>query len=130
MERVKIKKQKIQNLDMIFEYRSTKKENINLFRFFGELVDRSQAKELIAEIDALIIKGENKILLNFEDLRYINSSGLNVLINILTKARKASGDVAICCVNKKIDELLVITKLDDIFNVDADEEQAIEKLNK
>ena len=115
---------------MIFEYRFTKKENINLFRLFGELVDRSQAKELIAEIDALITKEENKILLNFEDLRYINSSGLNVLINILTKVRNASGDIAICCVNKKIDELLVITKLDDIFNVDAGEEQAIEKLNK
>ena len=115
---------------MIFEYRSTKKENVNLFRLFGELVDRTQAKDLIADIDALISKGENKVVLNFENLKYINSSGLNILINILTKVRKASGDVAICCVNKKIDELLVITKLDDIFNVDENEEQAIEKLNK
>ncbi len=115
---------------MIFEYKLSKQKNVNLFSLGGELIDRSQAKELLAEIDADIIKGENKILLNLQNLKYVNSSGLNVLIHILTKARRASGDAAICCVNKKITELLVITKLDSIFNVSANEEKAIEKLNK
>lgn len=115
---------------MVFEYKSSKQKNVNLFLLSGELIDRNQAKELLAEIEASIAKGENKILLNLQELKYINSSGLNVFINILTKARKESGEVAICCVNKKITELLVITKLDSIFNVSENEEKAIEILNK
>ncbi len=115
---------------MIFEYKLSKQKNINLFQLFGELIDRNQATELLAEIDTSIRNGENKLVLNLQNLKYINSSGLNVLINILTKARKEGGDVAICCVNKKINELLVITKLDSIFNVSDNEEKAIEILNK
>ena len=115
---------------MIFEYKLIKQKNISLFQLGGELIDRNQAKELLVEIETMITHGENKILLNLHELKYINSSGLNVLINILTKARKAGGDVAICCVNKKITELLVITKLDSIFNIKDNEEKAVEFLNK
>ena len=130
MEYVKIKVKKHKASTMTFEYKASKQKDVNLFMLSGELIDRVQAKELLAEIDTNIIKGESKILLNLKDLNYVNSNGLDVLIRILTKARKASGDAAICCVNNKINELLVITRLDSIFNVCASEEKAIEKLNK
>lgn len=115
---------------MIFGYKSSKQHSTHVFHLSGELIDRNQGQELLAEVDAIIASGENKVLLNLQKLDYINSSGLNVLINILTRTRKASGDTAICCVNKKINELLVITKLDGIFNVCEDEEDAMEALYK
>ncbi len=115
---------------MIFDYKSSKQGDISVYLFFGELIDRGQATSLLEEIEADITKNENKILLNLSDLKYLNSSGLNVIINILTKARKAGGDVAICNVNKKITELLVITKLNSVFNVCEDEKRGIKILNK
>jgi len=96
----------------------------------GELVDRNQGTELMSEVEDSISKGEVKIILNLNDLKYLNSSGLNILINILTKSRKAGGDVAICNVNKKISELLVITKLNSVFNVSDTEDAAIKILNQ
>jgi anti-sigma B factor antagonist len=102
---------------MIFSYKSNKQNGINIFLLQGELIDRGQAVMLLDEIDEDISKNENKILLNLAELKYLNSSGLNVIINILTKARKSGGDVAICNVNKKITELLIITKLNSVFNV-------------
>ena len=89
---------------MIFDYKSSAKNGINMYHLSGELIDRNQALQMLAEIDNVIAKGENKILLSLENLKYINSSGLNIFINILTKTRKSGGDVAICCVNKKITE--------------------------
>jgi len=115
---------------MIFDYKSSKHGDINSYLFYGELIDRGQATLLLEEIETGISKNENKILLNLVDLKYLNSSGLNVIINILTKARKAGGDVAICNVNKKITELLIITKLNSVFNVCNTVEDAIEILNK
>lgn len=115
---------------MIFSYKSSKQGGINSFLFYGELIDRGQATALLDEIEEGVAKNENKILLNLADLKYLNSSGLNVIINILTKARKSGGDVAICNVNKKITELLVITKLNSVFNVCDSVEKGIEILNK
>ena len=115
---------------MIFSYKSSKQGAIKNFHFYGELIDRGQATSLLDEIEEGIEKNENKILLNLADLKYLNSSGLNVIINILTKARKSGGDVAICNVNKKITELLVITKLSSVFNVCDNAEKGAEILNK
>lgn len=115
---------------MIFDYKSNKQGEIHVYLFYGELIDRGQATTLLDEIETGISKNENKILLNLADLKYLNSSGLNVIINILTKARKSGGDVAICNVNKKINELLIITKLNSVFNVCDDVKQGVELLNK
>lgn len=115
---------------MIFDYKLTTKNGTQSYILYGELIDRNQAAQMLADIDSGVEKGATKILLNLVDLKYINSSGLNILINILTKARKAGGDVAICNVNKKINELLVITKLNSVFNVADSVEKATEILNK
>ena len=115
---------------MIFDYKSSVKNGINCFLLYGELIDKGQSMGMLDEVKAAAEKGENKILLNLSDLKYINSSGLNVLINILPISRKADADVAICNDNKKINELLVITKLNSVFNVCKTEEEAIAVLNK
>ena len=115
---------------MIFSYKSSKQSDINTHLFYGELIDRGQAASLLDEIEIAVAKNENKILLNLADLKYLNSSGLNIIINILTKARKSGGDVAICNVNKKITELLIITKLNSVFNVCDSAEEGIKILNK
>jgi anti-sigma B factor antagonist len=115
---------------MIFDYKTKSEKGLQVYHLGGELIDRNQAIKLLEEIDTAISKGENKILLNLQDLKYINSSGLNIFINILTRARKAGGDVAICCVNKKITELLVITKLNSVFNVSDSLDKAAAVLNK
>ncbi|MBL7889290.1 MAG: STAS domain-containing protein [Bacteroidia bacterium] len=115
---------------MIFGYKSSKKEGMNVFLLQGELIDRNQADEMMKEVETAVTAGESSIILNLAELKYLNSSGLNILINILTKSRKAGGDVAICNINKKINELLVITKLNSVFNVCDSEEKAISTLKK
>ena len=114
---------------MVFTYKSSTKNKINIYTLQGELIDREQPAAMMSEIEGAISENSNRILLNMADLKYINSSGLNVIINILTKARKAGGDVAICCVSKKVNDLLVITKLNSVFNVCTDEAKGIEMLS-
>jgi anti-sigma B factor antagonist len=115
---------------MVFDYNLSKHNSINVFSLKGELIDRTQANKLLEDIDSCIAKNENKILLDLGELKYINSSGLNVMINILTRTRKAGGDLAVCCINKKINELLVITKLNNVFNISENIETGTVILNK
>src|ERR1035437_4771439 len=113
---------------MNFEYSCDKLDDISLFLLKGDLIEKGQALQMLYEVDRFVEKQENRFILNLSDLRYMNSTGLNILINVLTKSRKAGGDVAIFGLSPKVRELLAITKLDHIFNIADSLEEAMKKL--
>ncbi|MCB0494437.1 MAG: STAS domain-containing protein, partial [Cyclobacteriaceae bacterium] len=57
---------------------------------------------------------------------HINSSGLGVLITLLTKARKVGGEVVLANPSAYIKNLLLITKLNTIFKIHPNQEKALE----
>jgi anti-sigma B factor antagonist len=113
---------------MVFNFSIRKDINVNIVTLSGELIDKNQANELVEEVEAMLANGELKYVFDLAELRYINSSGLNVLINILTRARKAGGEAVVANVSKKVNELLIITKLNTVFTVTDTVEKAISKL--
>jgi anti-sigma B factor antagonist len=113
---------------MVFNYTLRKEFNVNIVSLSGELIDKNQSTELTEEIDGLIANGELKYVFDLSELKYINSSGLNVLIHVLTKARKAGGEAVVANVSKKVNELLIITKLNTVFTVTNTVEIALSKL--
>jgi anti-sigma B factor antagonist len=113
---------------MTFSYRIEKELGINILYLSGELIDRGQAAELSAAIDELILEHQVKLVFDLKELKYINSSGLNVLINVLSRIRKSGGEVVITNVSKRVNELLIITKLNTVFTVTETLEKAISKL--
>lgn len=113
---------------MVFEYHISKENNFQILKLSGELIDKHQAIDLIKSIDGLLDTDKNKWAIDLSGLKYMNSSGLNVLIQILTKTRNKGGESVIFNVNKKVHELLVITKLNTLFKVSETKEQAFEKL--
>ena len=113
---------------MVFGYKTSNDFEFPVFIMIGELIDRQQANDLVAEVDKLIEAGKSKFVLDMSQLKYINSSGLSILVVLLTKARKNEGDIAISNVTQKVKELLVITKLNSVFAVTKDIESAIKKL--
>ena len=113
---------------MVFGYKATTVSGFPVFSLLGDLIDRGQAKELMAEVDKNIADGKVKFVFQFEKLKYINSSGLGIIITLFTRARKNGGEIVICCVNDKVKELLVITKLNTVFTVTKSLETALLKL--
>ena len=113
---------------MVLEYTIRKELNVNIVSLSGELIDRNQATELVEEIEELLDSGELKYVFDLSELKYINSSGLNVLIQVLTKARKSGGEAIVANVSKKVNELLIITKLNTVFTVTDTVEKALSKL--
>jgi anti-sigma B factor antagonist len=58
-------------------------------------------------------------------INYMNSSGLSLLIRILTKFRNRDGDVALVNASDSVKKLLIITKLNAIFNLAGSKEEAL-----
>jgi len=92
---------------------------------YGELVDRDECRELIRQIEDSCREGNAWIIFDLSDVRIMNSTGLNILINTLTLARKSGGEVLICGVSDKVKQLFIITKLNTIFHVSDTEEEAL-----
>ncbi len=129
-ENVNSKKNNLNDKKMFFTYTSKVQGNIHIFTLKGDLIDKNQADKLIEEINNTIANNHIRFVVDLGGLKYLNSSGLTILIQILTKARKAGGEAVIANVGKRIKELLVITKLNTVFTVADTVENGISKLNK
>lgn len=113
---------------MTFTFNVSTELDITIVELVGELMDKNQAIGLVERLEELVEERRVKFVFDLSELRYMNSSGLNVLIGLLTMARKAGGEVMICCLSKKVNELLLITKLNTVFSVTDSREKAISKL--
>ena len=114
---------------MSFIHTLTSKEPVAVIALYGELIDRNQAQELMELVTRLSEEGQNKIVLELSELKYMNSTGLNVLINILTRTRKNGGDLVIAGISAKVHELLLVTKLNSVFTVTDTTEEAVARFN-
>ena len=113
---------------MEFGYHIEEQDGVNIIHLTGNLIEKYQGNSLFEDIEHLILKDSQKFVLDMTGLEYLNSTGINVLITILTRARKASGEAVMCCVPKRIKDMLLITKLNTIFMVTESMKEAVKKL--
>lgn len=109
---------------MSFAFEIKKEETLILISLKGNLMGKEQVQDLLDEIDFFYNEGIKKIIINLAEMEYMNSSGLSVLINIFTQARNKGGEVVITNISEKINQLLIITKLNSIFNIEDSVEAA------
>lgn len=77
-----------------------------------------------AVLDALDC-GTRKIILNFEEIDYIDSSGVGALLSAYTSVANAGGKMKLLHLTARIRELLMITKLLTVFEAHDEEEEAL-----
>jgi anti-sigma B factor antagonist len=73
----------------------------------------------------LISKGSKNILLNMGDVNYIDSSGLGELVSAFTTAKNQGANVKLLSLNKKVKDVLQLTKLYTVFDIYDDEASGI-----
>jgi anti-sigma B factor antagonist len=76
-------------------------------------------------VKATLAKGEKNILLNLGQVSYIDSAGLGELVGCNTTVSNAGGKLKLLQLQKKIKDLMQITKLHTIFEVMDDEASAV-----
>ncbi len=101
-----------------------------ILRFTGDLIGENHGPELISIVNNQLSKDVIFCIVDLNDARYINSSGIGVLITILTKFRNRGGEVVLVRPPKTVEKLLIITKLNSIFNIAASLDDAFSLLRK
>ncbi|MBS1487203.1 MAG: STAS domain-containing protein [Bacteroidetes bacterium] len=98
-----------------------------ILRISGDLIGEDNGTQMIAAVNDAISHDVQVCIIDIAGLRYINSSGIGVLITILTKFRNKGGDVYLMNPSESVSKLLIITKLNSIFQLISSEEEAIKK---
>ncbi len=70
--------------------------------------------------------GRRKLLLNFGNVEYLSSAALGKLITLNKKLQAVGGRLILCNIDPQIYEVFEITKLDKFFNIQKEEQAALQ----
>lgn len=73
----------------------------------------------------LVARGNKKLLVNLGEVSYIDSSGIGELVSGFTTVQNAGGSMKLLNLNKRVKDLLQITKLYTVFEVHDDEASGV-----
>lgn len=82
-------------------------------------------QELGEAVRSLLEKGNKKILINFDKVSYLDSSGVGELVGCFTSVKSRGGELRICGMNPRIFNLIKMTSLHSVFSVKDTEAEAL-----
>ena len=100
-------------------------ENIVVLDLKGKLTIGEGDALLKETIQKLIDQGHNKLLLNLEEVPYIDSAGLGEIVRTYTTVSRQGGSLKLVNLTKRITDLLAITKLLTVFDTFESEAEAV-----
>lgn len=96
-------------------------QNIKVIQPSG-ILDGTQADQLREEVSHCLTTGAGCILIDFQDVTFMDSSGLAALISAVRLIHDQGKKLYLCSVNQQIKMLLELTSMDRIFKVFASQE--------
>jgi anti-anti-sigma factor len=98
--------------------------DIKIVMLQGKL-DTNTTPAAESEITALLDAGASKLIINFEHLAYISSTGLRLMLATAKRLKKSGGDLKVCSLNEMASEVFEISGFSAILNVFATEQDAL-----
>lgn len=96
----------------------------------GKLVDKAEAVDIGAEVEERMSQGHNQFIIDLSKLEYMNSTGLNIILNLMNKCRDKGGEAVVTGATVRIKSLFSVTKLDSVFTLKDSREEAIQHLQE
>ena len=110
---------------MSVKFTSRLVEGVNVIDASGRISVAEGSGALRDALNDLTGRNQKKILLNLADVSYIDSSGIRELMVGLTAVINLGGQLKLVNLNKRLQDLLQITRLHTVFEVHDDEASAI-----
>ena len=72
------------------------------------------------------LKRTPRLVVNLREVRYVDSSGIASLVEVLKEARSSEKQLVLFGLNKTVQEVLQLTRLTKIFEIRETEEEALQ----
>jgi anti-sigma B factor antagonist len=110
---------------MSFKATSREVGDVSIIDLTGRITLGDGSALLREIVRQFLADGHAKLLLNLAGIDYIDSTGLGELVSAYRLIKSQGGELKLLKLNKKVTDLLQVTKLYAVFDIHHDEEQAL-----
>lgn len=100
-------------------------DGITILDMSGKLVLDDGDSIFRDRVTDLLARGQKQILVNMQDVTYIDSAGVGALVGKMLSVRRAGGDLKLLHLTPRSNRVMTITKLLTVFEAFADEAEAV-----
>ena len=91
----------------------------------GNLMGGDETQVIKEHVNSLLSDDVKKVVMDLSKVKWINSSGLGVLMAAMTSLRNSGGNLKLASVAEKVQSILMITQLIKIFETYESVDRAI-----
>jgi len=91
----------------------------------GGRLDQNLSPQLEEQLLELLGRGENQLIVDLTQVSYINSGGLRCLVSAWRRAQRQNGNLLLCGLNARLQEIFSIIGFDDVFRIFPAREEAV-----
>ena len=103
--------------------------NVTVVKVHGDIILNGSGPDLADKVRTLLEQDRRRIVLDMGDVRYVDSGGIGELVELFTATQHRGGSIKLLGVTKRLNDLLVITKLLTVFECFDTEEEAIDSFD-
>ncbi len=103
---------------------------IAIIEIKGSLVGDEDTDKFRSAVQDFIEQGNKSLVINLGKVNYMNSSGIGAIISAYTSYKKVTGEIKLAGISNNVQNLLVVTKLIDVFDVHETVDEAIDSFVK
>jgi anti-sigma B factor antagonist len=100
---------------------------IEIFSVKGSL-DSNTSAEFETRIYAALESGQRKLILNLEDLDYISSAGIRVMLKTTKDLKRMDGNIVLCALQDYVREVFDIAGFDGYLNIENNLKAAMDSV--
>ncbi len=105
-------------------------DGVSVVALDGRIVLGEESNALREKVKSLIAEGKKKIVLNMDNVTFIDSAGLGTLVASHHSVKTQGASLRLCHLGSKFQEVLQITKLLTVFDVYKTEAEAVASFSK
>ena len=114
------------NKEALFKSRIYDKDkSIGIIELNKFVLGGNEALEFVAQLDEFSSQNVSYVIVDLANVEMMNSSGLGMLVNGLRNLRKHNISLKLSSLTPKVNNLLRITRLDEVFKIYDSMELAI-----
>lgn len=109
-------------------FKTDKSDNYTLIKFSTDKLDAIVAPDLKSELVLVSKQGAKNIIIDLENVKYCDSSGLSALLIGYRICKEANGSFILSAIQPSVEKLITISQLDSILNIKETSQEAIDSV--
>jgi len=110
--------------------KSREADGITILDISGEMYGGPDNMELVNTVTELAKDKKLDLLVNLSKVKWISSTGLGILVSARSRFSKEGGVIKLCHPNERVLGILQVTRLNLIFDVYPNEDEALKSFKK